>query len=137
MASIVYPDAGLIPLATRLLTSTVRYHLFDNNATVNRDTVLGDFAEGGFAGYAPINVVLADWVLQAVVAHHGVNQAAPINFVNTDATTPHNVFGYYVTDTGSTELLWALKFDGVRVILPAGGLLPITPFFGDYSVNPP
>jgi hypothetical protein len=134
MAIIVYPNAGLIPMANRVLNPSVHFHLFANNLTITRATVLGDFTEMIATGYAPINVNLADWVLQGIVADHGVSQAAPIAFLTSDVGA-NPAYGYFVTDASNAVLFWALKFDAA-IGFDAATPVVITPFFGDFSTNP-
>lgn len=128
----IYPDEGLVRMLERLITDDVRYHLFTNNVTIDRDTVLADLTEQtGGTGYATVDVELADWTLSGVTSHVGSLMAPPISF--TPAGGDWTLYGYYVTDVAGSELLWAANFDGAPITQLDGDPLLITPVVGDLS----
>lgn len=128
-----YPDEGLPIWLARLILADLRFHLFENNFTPDRDTELADLTEASWAGYTSIDVSSGDWTLLAIAAHVQKAVASPIVFLNTSGGNVQ-AYGYYVTDTGEAELLAAARFDLAPITLVATtGTLPVTPFLGDFS----
>lgn len=127
----IYPDAGLLFLLARFAALGFHYHLFNNNVTVDRSKVLGDFTEETLHSYAPVTVTGADFTSGGVTAHIGSIVAAPISF--TPAGGNWTIYGYYVTDTSDALLLFAGDLDGAPVTVLDGVPLLITPILGDFS----
>lgn len=129
----IYPDEGLLPLLDRMLTASVQYHLFENNVTPDRDTVLGDLTEVSTFGYAAQTVALAGWTLQSVAGHVGTFQAAPLAF--TPAGGAWSVYGYYVTSVAGGVLLAVGRFDGAPIAVPDGVPILVNPIMAAFSKN--
>lgn len=128
----IYPDTGLTFLLGRLVTGSLRYHLFTNAVTVDRSSILGSFTEqSGGTGYAVVDVLAGDFTSSGVTAHIGSLVAPPISF--TPAGASWTLYGYYVTDVANTTLLFAANFDGAPITVPDGTPLLITPIVGDFS----
>lgn len=130
----VYPDAALVPLLERIVADGVRYHLFTNDITPDADTELIDFIEATWEDYASVLVDGADFSLNGVTANRGTILAAPISIEQTGVGT-NSAYGYYVTDSGSTVLLAAARFDSAPVNKDQGEHWVITPIFGDFDGN--
>ncbi len=128
----IYPDEGLIQLLQRLVTASVRYHLFVNNVTIDRGTVHGVMTEqGGGSGYVAVDVVAGAWTASGITSHIGSLVAPPISFTPVGASW--TLYGYFVTDSGLSDILWAANFDGAPITVPDGTPLLITPIVGDFS----
>lgn len=131
----IHPDASLIPLLERLVADDVKIHLFSNNVTPDKTTTLGSLTEmTGGTGYASVTVDATDFTLGGVTANRGTLQAAPISFTMT--ASGDSIYGYYVTDTASADLLAVARFDDAPISLSAGKTVFVTPIFGDSSLYP-
>lgn len=100
----------------------VLVHLYVNNVTPAKSTVLADLTEATFDGYANVNVLAAGWTAPYVnAAGNGeMSTLAQAAFNATGTTTSEMAFGYYVTDNPATVLLFAEKF---AVAVPMGAVV--------------
>lgn len=128
----IYPDEGLVSQLMRIMGDDVKYHLYTNDITPDRATVLADFTEAAFTGYAAVTVEAADFTIDGVSAHVGYIQAPPITFTN-GSGVDQDAYGYYVTDAGSTEVLAAGRFDAAPVTKADGDAWSVIPVWGDSS----
>lgn len=92
------------------LDGNVRLHLFDNNFTIAENTVIGDLTEIAFTGYA--DVLLSDAVDGGIDSNDRDTWTWPnATFTATSSSgLPVTAYGYYVTDSAGTTLLWAENF---------------------------
>ena len=128
----IYPDVGLVPALQRIATPSVHVHLYQNDVTPDRDTVLGDLTECAFTGYATRDVPVADFTLTGVVAHVGGIQALPV--ANTNASGGAvTVYGYFITDETDAILLAVARDDAAPVSVPVGDPYLVVPILGTYS----
>ena len=123
------PDGGEVLLLKKMLNHTapdnVKLKLFINNVTPAEDDVVGTYTEATGAGYAAKTLTGGSWTVETDT---GVTTAeyAEQEFVFTGAQA--NVYGYYVTDSAGTGLLWAERFtDGPYSIPAGGGSITVTP----------
>lgn len=130
--NLIFADEGLEILLARLATPSVQVHLFTNNITPTRNTVLDDLDLAVFTGYAAVTVLLADFVLSGVTAHTGFLIAAPVAFLNSSGA-PVSCYGYAVTEVGGAELLAAARFDAAPISKADGESFLVTPILGDFS----
>lgn len=104
----VWQDGGLNTEADAIVvdSDTWRLHLYQNNFTPTTTSVLGDFVESTFPGYAAQNLT---WTPGAI---SGNNKPIPSGSI-ANTTTFINlefVFGYYITDSTDTVLYGAELF---------------------------
>lgn len=130
--NLLFPDEGLVMQLNRILTASVKYHLYTNNLTPTLATVLADLTEAAWTSYAAITQTWTDYTINGVAAHSGYALAPPIVFTNGSGSTV-NPYGYYVTDTGVTKLLAIARFDGAPSPIVAAGTLSVIPTWGDFS----
>jgi len=128
----IYPDQGLVPQLLRIMAADVKYHLYANDLTPDRGTVLADFTGAAWTGYASVTVEAADFTIDGVAAHVGYIQAPPITFAN-GSGADQDAYGYYVTDAGNTKVLAAGRFDAAPVTKPDGDEWSVIPVWGDSS----
>jgi len=129
----IHPDTSLVPMLKRIVAGGVNYHLFTNNITVDRDTVLGDFVEPvPGSAYSPITVDDADFALTGVATHRGSIIAPMIEFVPI-GDYGESIYGYYATDSTDTDLLACANFDDAPIPWATGSSVPVLPIFGDTS----
>lgn len=102
------------------------YHLYQNNYTPTDSSVLSDFVEANFTGYAAQTVAATAWNNATTDASGNTcATAADLVWTNT-GTTSQTIYGYYVTDTGGTILEWCERFANPRTLNP-NDKLTLTP----------
>lgn len=95
--------------ATALLDGA-KLHVFKNDYTPSPSSVLADFEEADFTGYAA--VTLDDWgeaFLQADGS--GVMVHSSIQFTPSGTAIDNTVYGWYITDTAGTGYIAAGLFE--------------------------
>lgn len=110
------------------LDGNVKIHLFKNNVTLSRTTVIGSLTESTYTGYA------AQTLNGATDGGIDVNNwdtwSWPVKtFQQTGASASETAFGYYVTDSAGTTLLWGENFTTPQVFTNSGDGFTITPTF--------
>lgn len=100
--------------------------LFKNDYTPDNDTILTDFTEADFTGYAS-QAIPATWALTTVIAGRAFTSNAPMVFLCTGGATPNNIYGYWITD-GSGNLIFAERFASAPLVMDtAGQTISVTP----------
>lgn len=101
-------------------------HLFKNDLVPAPNTVLADFTEADFDGYAASAAIVWGDPYQ-----NELNQSTILGdaktFTATGATTPNDIYGYYITDAGGTELLLSERFAEVQPMPAAGAVTIVIP----------
>lgn len=131
MSQVVVPNIGKKNVLKHIVgivgggLTTLR--LFRNDITPGPGTVIGDFTEANFSGYA--NGALANAAVAAAL--DGSNRAVAswdqITFTKNGATG-NTIYGYYVTDGGG-DLCFAERFDGPIPMTVDGAFIQLTPKF--------
>lgn len=103
-------------------------HLFSNNITVSPATVLTDFVECTFAGYA--ESAFTAWSSPAIDGD-GAAASTPSNaaFTPTSGGGSGTIYGGYVTDPGDSELLWTWNYPTGGITVAIGITLYVSPNF--------
>lgn len=124
---IVIPSVGGVALLNLLTDAyTAWYHLYTNPLTPNAASVLTDFVEASFGGYAPLRSV--GWTDALVVGDVPTAYADALVFACTVSGSPQSIYGYYVTQGKTGGLLWAQSRDaGPVVITNVGDSLDVLP----------
>lgn len=117
----VGPPAGLL--------NGVKVKLFQNAATPGPDSVLADFTEATFPGYAESAAVV--W---GAALSNALNQAftagGTVQFTCTGAATPNTIHGYYLVDGATGNVLIAAEaFASPQPITAAGQGLVVQPIY--------
>jgi len=120
--ALLVPDVGEVLLLSYALNKTapgddVKLKLFKNDYTPVEGSVVGDFTEADTAGYAAISLAKADWTVATNTGTTTAEQPQK-TFTLTGAGTH---YGYYITDTAGTGLLWAERFSDAPHTIPSGG----------------
>lgn len=136
---VVWPDNSLLNfladyISDRLNTTHYYFRLYTNNTTPGTATVLGDFTEATFTGYAAVSGSGLTWSTPALSGHIGQTNATNIVFNNTSGS-PVTVYGVFVTDLGVTKLYFAERDPAAPVSIPAGGQYIYTPNQQFKSIN--
>jgi len=119
--ALLVPDVGEVIMLSRILnkaaTGDVKLKLYSNNYTPVEGSAIASFTECTASGYAAKTLAGATWT---ITTSAGTTQAvyAEQTFTFTAAQT---VYGYFVTDTAGTGLLWAELFTGAPFNIPSGG----------------
>ena len=106
------PNVDLITLIQSIITgmlTTSKVHLY--KAIVNPpgpNTVIGDFTEADFVGYAAKTAAFGAPYINA--AGQAVTDSPLLTWIPTAATTPNTILGYYVTDAAGTTLIFCAQF---------------------------
>jgi hypothetical protein len=130
--NVVFPDAGLVPILTKIVGTGLIYNLYINDVTPGVGSVLGDFQIANWSGYASVMVPAAAWSLQVVEGDVGKFQADAILFFNS-SPGDRVTYGYYVTDSSGTNIVAAARFDLAPVTIRRGDAYPVLPLLGVYS----
>lgn len=113
-----------------------RIRLFSNDYTPVQDSVIGDFTQASYSGYAQQDLDPALWGDPIEVS--GIARAAydggVFEFLSTSGT--QDVYGYYVTDTSGGVALWGERFVGAPLtITPVNPvlILPMMTLHSEYE----
>lgn len=119
--ALLVPDVGEVEMLKRILnfsaTGDVRIHLYSNNYTPVEGSTVANFTECSAAGYASQLLTGASW---SIATSSGTSEAAYAERTFTFTAT-QVVYGYYVTNSANTIVLWAELFTGGPFNIPAGG----------------
>lgn len=112
------PDVGEREILTRALTyEGSKLKLHTNNYTCTETSVVGDFTECAVAGYAQKSLATGSWVVSTATnittASYAEQEFLP--------TTAVSVYGYFVTNSAASVIIWAEMFTGAPFVIPAGG----------------
>ncbi len=128
--ALITPNAGAQEIAKRALnfsaTGDVKLKLYSSNTTLSETTVVGDLTEATFTGYSAVTLTGASWTVTS--ADPASASYAQQTFTSSAGSQNQNIYGYYVTNSGGTILLWAETFsDGPYNIVNNGDLIKVTP----------
>ena len=120
--ALLVPDASEVIFLTRVVAfEGSKLKMYGNDYTPVEGSTVGSFTEcatGGYVKKSLDGVVSASaWTISSLV---GVTTASypEQEFVMTSALT---AYGYYVTSSAETALLWAERFTGAPFTIPSGG----------------
>ena len=111
----------LIASAAARVSTDVDYHLYSNNFSPDSYSILGDFVEAVFSGYAPITVPSGSWTAPADAGGDTVSTTSStvLSWLKVGVTGDPQIFGYFVTRSGA--LAWAEEFATGPVPMDADG----------------
>lgn len=110
-----------------IAASSLRVRLFQNNFVPDADTVLVDFTEANFAGYAagvPSNPFNA--VTLTGAGYSQIESPDVLTFTASSGATPNTIYGYYVVNIASNRVRWCEKFDAPMAMTTTGNRINIT-----------
>jgi len=111
------------------------YHLYSNNYTPVDGSVLANFTESAFAGYASQIVLAADWT-SPVDDGTCVTCTAPAHTWTSTGAPAEQAYGYFVTSSVDAVLLWAEKFAAPVDMSLAGRSTILTPTYQNKTGTP-
>lgn len=108
LAELLEDLAGTVGIAEVFVGAEV--HLYTNAPTITKDSVVGDFTEATFTGYAAVTTVT--WsAAPGNVGNVGKVMYAQVVFTAGAITPPGETCnGFYMTDSGATALYSAEEF---------------------------
>jgi|PlaIllAssembly_1097288.scaffolds.fasta_scaffold1357037_1 hypothetical protein len=124
------PNVGEVNMLEHIVNKTspenLILKLFTSNTTPADTDTASTYTEASFTGYTAKTLTGSSWT----VASGDPTEAsyAQQTFASTASQTSQSVYGYYVIQTTSTELMWAERFtDGPYVVTNNGDEIRITP----------
>jgi hypothetical protein len=128
--TLVVQDSGLLRLLSYIRIYFVAHppilHLYQNDFTPTLSSHLFEFVESTFPGYFAHGT--NNWQLPTVAAHVGTLVEVNETFTVTSVPGPQFIYGYYLTDQSTGDLLWAERD-------PNGPFL-VQHFLDSYTVKP-
>jgi hypothetical protein len=132
----------VVPLtASQLLLDIIRaewlvnkplVHLYQNDFSPAVESVLADFLECDFPGYAAGQISFAAAAIDDT--DHAFLEADAIVFTaNADPVDPQRMYGFYVTDSLGVDLLFAERFSRRAYIRLKGNQMSVVVRFGALS----
>ncbi len=136
---VVWPDVSCQNflsdfITDRLGSSNYKFRLFTNNVTPGTASVIGDFTEATFAGYAAIAANTITWAAASLVGHVAQSTGSNLVFNNTSGGAV-NVYGVYVTNSSGSILYFAERDLAAPVSVANGGSYVYTPNQQFKSIN--
>lgn len=109
-----------------------KLHLMQNNPAITSTTVVGDFTEADFGGYAAKLATAAAAVFTDPLTGNIIIRVPDPSggwaFASSGAppaNLPQTIYGAYLTDNAGTGLIGAVKFDTPITITDAGQIIDI------------
>jgi hypothetical protein len=102
-------NQALLGIRTQLLIpGNPKLHLFQNNIVPSPASLLADFTEATYDGYAAGSMPLSGGPYRRTDNSFAI--ASTFSFNMTGSTTPNNIYGYYLTDFTNAQLIAAARF---------------------------
>ena len=134
---------ALIDLVSRFvlgLTSTppsLEVHLFVNQWNMANNTTIANLVECDAPGYAPVPLTPGNWMGSTT---GGVSTytypTVSFNFTG-PGVPPQIVYGHWIGDSASGDVLWGLTWPAPYVIPAAGSTIYLAPTWTNQSCPPP
>ena len=121
--ALLVPDVGEEALLTRMLATDVVMHLYINGVTPTEADTTATYTEAVDGSYAEATLTGGSWTV-GTDAGTTSGVYAQQDFTFGGAST---VYGYFVTDSAGTTLLWAEKFSTEASFGAGGGTVSVTP----------
>lgn len=104
--------------------NNLKLHLFTNNHAPAAADTIASYTECTDPSYAAVALTAANWTIVQITGPISQASYPQQTFTFTNAT---NVYGYYVTDSGSNKVIWAEKFAAAPLACSATVPLDLTP----------
>lgn len=123
--AIVIPNVGEVAMLTTLVAVTHRYRLFQNNYTPVEGSVVGDFTEATYSGYGGSKE--PTYGTPCTVSGTSFVTGGSMFFQHDGGGTSNTIYGYYVTKTDDTTLLFAERFTSSKSMATVADILQLFP----------
>lgn len=117
--ALVQTDNGSKEVVELVTLVTLTMKLFRNDYTPVKGSVVGDFTEANFSGYAG-GQVLTGWSGPAISGGRAFSNATTLVWTHNGGATSNLIYGYYVVD-GSNVVWWAERNPAGPVTLSTNG----------------
>lgn len=124
--AIVVPNEGERRLLEYIIgksslpSSQVILHLYKNDVDLSTDSfTASSFQEADAAGYSSQILNGSSWTVSTDSS--GVSSAVYGSNLTFNFTADQDIYGYYITTTNTSQILWAEEFPGAPFSLPSGG----------------
>lgn len=127
MDNLIFPRSQELSLVNAMVDGAdyvgAKLHLFKNDINPNADTILADFEECDFDGYAAATVTWSNAFFDT--DDIALSSGGEILFTQDDAIG-NNVYGGYLTNTAGDKLLWSGRLpDAPYPMAESGDVLPV------------
>jgi len=104
--------AGEGQLLTDILTnaSTWKLRLYSNNYTPTNSDTVSNYTEATFTGYSAITLTRSVSGSTWTITSSSSPASASYPAQTFSATSAQTIYGYYITDSGGTKVIYAEKF---------------------------
>jgi len=120
--SLVVPDVGEGTLLSYIINKSTPtdlvLHIYVNDYTPTESSAISNFTECTASNYAPITLIGANWNITTDASGNTIATYPEVTFRLTSTSTD---YGYYITDSTGTKLLWAERFFNAPHTIPSGG----------------
>lgn len=128
--AIKVPNEGEIELLDYLKATfngaNVKVRLYRNDYTPVDASVLADFTEANFSGYA--EQASGGYSFPLTVGGKAQTTGTPKEFTHNGGATANDIYGFYVVNNAGTKVLWAERIASAPVAMSANGhKLIVTP----------
>ena len=125
--ALIVPNESEVEMLTRMFRAEgSKLKLFSNNVTLSETSTIGSCTECATGGYAQKSLTTA-WTCTTPGGGTSSASFAQQTYTFTSGCT---AYGYYVTNSAATIMLYAETFtDGPYVIPAGGGTILVTPVF--------
>jgi hypothetical protein len=125
--SLIVPDVGELYVLAAWIAgyppSNLKVYLYQNNYTPVQGSVVGSFTEATFSGYASVSFTLGTPTEVSNKAK-SVATAASV-FTHNGGGTANTIYGYYVKDGTTGDLVWAERFGSSQIMTNNGDQISI------------
>ena len=124
------PNVGEVNMLEHIVNKTspenLILNLFKSNTTPADTDTAATYTEADFTGYTAKTMTGTSWTVTSGDPTEAAY--AQQTFASTAGSQNQSVYGYYVVQVSSTELMWAERFtDGPYTIVNNGDEIRITP----------
>lgn len=111
---------------------TLELRLFKNNLTILDSTVLADFTQCDFTGYAAKTLAGASWTITPGTPDAGSGEVPsyatyPVQTFTSTAVQTQTIYGWYIVNTTSGKVIWAQKVSASHTLAYNGDNFTVTP----------
>jgi len=110
-----------------------KVHLYANDFTPDDQSVIGDFVEATYTGYAPSTVVVWSAAGYAPNGRPTLPGGTKTFVSGSPLLIANTVYGYYVTDTAGTKLLWSERFVTPVIISAPAQIIAVLPAYPNFQ----
>ena len=134
----VWADEGLdVLIPPYLVANDIKVKLFCNNHTPVRGDSVASFTEAAGGGYAAKTLGANTHTVDSGSTPHDISWSPQTFTFTGPLTTNTTIYGYFVTNSAGTKVLWAQLLDTPFVPANDGDNLQINPCKFQYSGGTP